>query len=253
MLCHSMEGGLLDWRLWPSGKVLVSSHRSSDHSASVLGNYFFAAFLPKTWLLCWDYLSFAQGRTDRGVVCWRAGTTRAVFVGRFVFVAPSKVPPSPAHLRCDTETQNASLVCASTGQAGKRGFEKGWFGPLKPQTERQLPTPKYKDRSLSVQMQRVRGGAMLGQIQHGMPYGAWALAPGSKLWRKQMFLASCTSLLDLHGRDKISWQSYTTTKQKSSLYSGTLPTWALKTIDSNIKNALLEDTCKVLNRNRSLK
>lgn len=73
---------------------------------------------------------------------------------------------------------------------------------------------------------------------------AWALVPGSKLWRNQMFTESCASLLDLHGRDKFSWQSYMTRKQKSLLSSGSLPTWALKTIDSKIKNALLEDMCK---------
>lgn len=60
-----------------------------------------------------------------------------------------------------------------------------------------------------------------------------------------MFMASCTLLLDVHGMDKVSWQALQPEKKKkiTSLLSS-LPTWALKTIDSNIKNALLEDMCK---------
>lgn len=112
-------------------------------------------------------------------------------------VAPTKVPPPAACLRCDTKTQSVSLVCAFMGQAVQRGFKRGWLGPLKSQTERQLPTPKHKSRSLSVKMQSgwlVRTGpASMGCHK---ATGAWALVPGSKLWRNQMFTESCTSVLD---------------------------------------------------------
>lgn len=104
---------------------------------SISGDYFCAAFLHRIWLFHCHYPHFAQGGMGRWVVCWRAGTARAVFVGRQC--GPSNVSPAAAPRRCDTKTQNTSLVWAFMGQAGQKGFEREWLGPLKSLTESQLP------------------------------------------------------------------------------------------------------------------
>lgn len=106
-------------------------------------------------------------------------------------------------------------------QAGQRGFEREWLGPLKSQTEQQLPTPKYKYRNLSVKMQSQRewhgGTGPAWDAIRQLVLGLWCQNQGCGGAR------SCNSHLDVRGRDKISWQSYMTRKQKSLLSSVLYP------------------------------
>lgn len=101
---------------------------------SISGDYFCAAFLPKVCLFCCHYPRFALSGMDRWVVCWRAGSARAVFVGRQCDPSkeeecdPSEVPPAAAPLRRGTKTQNASLVCGSWGRLGKEALKGNGLG-----------------------------------------------------------------------------------------------------------------------------
>lgn len=78
-LCHCREGWLLGWRLWPGGKVLALTPQEQWSLLPPSQGLFLCCLSSQALDLVLCLPEFCPGWD--GQVCWRAGTTRAGFVG----------------------------------------------------------------------------------------------------------------------------------------------------------------------------